>query len=466
MNLLDKNWYGLLIIVTLTIFSCEESHDIGLGLDPDIISIEVLYTELPLEATNIRIDSIRSDNDTRLLIGKNTDPIFGTTRSILYSQLSFTSGVLIPSDDHKYIIDSTVINLDIDKVHSSDIDVQTSIGPLPTQHFDIYQLTDTLFSTGNYLSNFNTPYRTDKKEGSFDLELNSDRIRDKDSLTYTIQFRLSDGFGEELFDIATEVQGSSVSPAGALKYEHKGIAIVGSESNTLLLGIKPLDSTNITIHYHEVDPFIENNISTDSIYADSLMLTVSMASFFYNKITTDRTGSLMANENGDYNSFDTGDGNVYLQPASGIFPKLSFDTLTQFFLQHPNIQINRLELVAETAQNNVYNENVRDLRYLYIKEADGSKINTAGLITNVLFETAVMTDNGYLARIPEILISNLDETSLTYEGYPTFFGQLVETGSLEIDHSVVMPIDMTTPDFSVFDASSGFKIRLYYTLPQ
>lgn len=465
MNLLDKNWYGLLILVALTIFSCEDAHDIGLGLDPEGLSLKVLYTEIPLEASNVRIDSIRTDGDSRLLIGKNIDPVFGTTRSILYSQLSFTSGVLIPTGDHKYVIDSTVITLDIDKVHSSDPIVQSSIGELPIQHFDIYQLTDTLFSSSNYLSEFNTPYRTDKKEGSFDVELNSDRIRDKDSLTYTLQYRLSDAFGEELFDIATEEQGSSVSPAGALKYEYKGIAIVGSETNNLLLGIKPLDSTNITIHYHEIDPYIENNISTDSIYTDSLTLTVSMASFFYNKITTDRTGSLMAAEKGNYNSFDTGDGNVYLQPASGIFPKLDLDTLTQFFKQHPNIQINRLEFVAETTENNTYSENIGDLRYFYTKEADGSKINTTGLVTNVIFETAVMTDNGYLARIPEILISNLDETSLSYEGYPTFFGQLVETGSLEIDHAIVMPTDMTTPDFSVFDAKTGFRIKLYYTLP-
>ena len=457
MNLLDKIWFGLLTIVALTIFSCEDSSDIGLDLDSDGVRVKVLYTELPLEAKNVSIDSIITSDDSRLLLGKNVDPTFGTIRSTLYSQLSFKTGVLIPGTDKSYVIDSTVINLNIDKVHTNEFD--------QIQHFDIYQLTDTLFGSNNYYANYSTPYRTDKKEGSFDMLLNSDRVRDKDSLTYILSYRLPDDLGDELFAIATEEKGSSISPAGALKYEYKGIAIVPSEDNTILLGIEPEDSTNITVHYHEIHSYKESNVSKDSVSIDSLTLVVGLNSLFYNNISTDRTGSRMENEKGNYNSFSTNDGNVYLQPASGIFPKLDLDTLSKFLARYPDIQINRLEIVAETRENDIYHQNIQDLRFMYVDAEDGSKINTNGLASNILYEAAIMTDNGYLARIPEMLVSSLDETSLTYEGYPTFFGQLVETGSLNVESVIVMPTDLTTPDYSIFDEKSGFRIKLYYTLP-
>lgn len=459
MNLLDKNWPGLLILVALAIFSCEDAHDIGLGLDPDGIRVKVLYTELPLEATNVRLDSIKTSGDSRLLVGKNIDPTFGTTRAVAFSQLSFPTTLPTPTDDHTFVVDSTVIHLHFDDVHTDQI--------AASQHFDVYQLTDTLFGTATYLANFDTPYRTDKKEGSFDFILNETRILDKDSLDYILKFRMEDTMGDELFAMATGDQGSSVSPAGALRYEYKGIAIVGAESNNALISFKPLDSTSIVIHYHEVDPYTENSVATDSVYTDSLTLNVSLGSFFYNQIKTDRSGSTMAaSPTESYTSFTAGDGNIYLQPASGIFPKLNLDTLNKFFEANPTLQVNRLEFVAETKANSKYYGNAPNLRYLFVDGTDGSKINSVQLAANILTEAIIMTDNGYLAGTAEALVAPIDETALTYSGVPTFFGQLVESKSIEVDHLLVMPQDISTPKFSIFDEKTGFRIKLYYTLPE
>ncbi|MEO9965182.1 MAG: DUF4270 family protein [Reichenbachiella sp.] len=466
MNLLDKNWFGLLIVATLSIFSCEDSNDIGLGLDPDGTRLNVLYAELPLETTNVLIDSIRTSSDTRLLVGRNSDPIFGDIVSNAYCRLSYAN-VLITSDtsllndrDKRgkqiYFVDSAMLYLQVSKVHSTSFTTD--------QVYNIYQLGDTLFSGPSYLSDFNTPYLTDQLEGQLSVTLNEDRIRDKDSLQYVLTSRLSDSFAEKIFSY---VEDEPATASSRLFFDYKGIAIVGDEANTALVGFTPGDSSSIRIHYHIRDHYLdENSMETDSLFTDSLSMILSLNSAFYNGITVDRSGALMDAETGAYNSFSAGDGNVYLQPASGIYPKANLDTLVKFMAANPNIQINRMEFAIETSENSKYEANVGNLRFLYVDGADGSRIDPSGLINNNPFETAVMSDNGYLAGIPEIIVAPLDESSLIYTGIPTFFAQLVESGTLTVDHMILMPTDVSTPDFSILDQENGIKIKLYYTLPE
>lgn len=465
MNLLDKNWYGLLILVTLTIFSCEDAHDIGLGLDPEGLSVKVLYTEIPLEASNVRVDSIRTSNDVRLLIGKNSNPIFGTTTSTAYSRLTFLTSIpsssiydddLVDYGQDPIVYDSIVFNLDIKKVHSNNI--------LPTQSFEIHQVEDTLFAGAFYLSDFDIPYNSASSEGSISFNLSESEIGYlADDSTYLLSFRLNDSMGEKLMEY---VKDESISLNASTWYDYKGIAIVPDPSNTALIGISPNDSTSIKIHYHIQDYYEESGVVKDSLFDSYTMdLTLGGSGLYYSQISTDRSGSLMMAENGDYNQFSVNDGNIYLQPASGIFPKVDLTALTDFFNENPNIQVNRMEFAIETQENSQFYSNVSDLRFMYVDNDDGSKINSQGIIANQLLTTTILTDNGYLSGTSEVLTTNLDNTTLTYQGIPTFFAQLVENQTLEVDHAILMPTDITTPDFSIFDEETGFRIKLYYTLP-
>lgn len=474
MNLLAKNWSGLLIVATLAIFSCEDSSDIGLGLDPDGIRVNVLYTELPLEATNVKIDSVRTSGDSRLLVGRNFNPIFGDITSSAISRLSYLNSVTtgpatLMEDRDKdgkqiYYIDSAVLYLELKKVHTDNI--------VPTQNFNIYQLADTLFPGPSYLSDFNTPYLTGELQGQLSIRLNEDSIRNfvlKDSLQYVITTRLTDSFANKVFGYAADDQETASSN---LIYDYKGIAIVPDPSNTVLLGFSPADSSSIRIHYHIRDHYVdENSVETDSLYADSLSLNLALngALTYYSQITVDRSASLMNAETGNYNSFKVGDGNIYLQPASGIYPKVNLDTLANFLAAHPNIQVNKMEIDIETRENGKYQATPQNLRFVHVNGADGSKINASGitsLIPSVRADAIILSDNGYLANTLQPLIAPLNETSLIYTGTPTFFTQLVESQSATADHVILMPEDVTTPDFSIFDEETGFRIKLYYTLPE
>ncbi|MEP2277149.1 MAG: DUF4270 family protein [Reichenbachiella sp.] len=478
---MDKNWHGLLIVAALAIFSCEDSHDIGLGLDPDGIRVNVLYTELPIEVTNVRIDSIRTNGASNMLIGKHSDDIFGSTSATLFAQLNLSNNLEATTDNtdtiqledefdietdsiiittYEYVHDTTFLELDIDFVHTENVSSPHS--------YNIHQLIDTIYSEAYYLANFNTPYFTDSIEAELNFTLDKDLVEllEKDS-TYLLRFELNENWGNDFIEI-----GKSTSPSGNIRFNYKGIAIVGDENNKALIGLKPA-TTNLSVDYHIIENVetLLNRIQISNetrIYKDSLELNIAFNfnNAYYSSISVDRSGSLMSNEAGDYNSFTVGDGNIYLQPATGIFPKLNLDTLNKFFAAHPNIQINRMEFSIETKENSEYISNVDNLRFMYVNGSDGSKINNDGILTNILSETAILTDAGYLSGTSTPLISELDETSLIYGGVPTFFAQLVEIGTIEVDHLILFPQDVTTPDYSVFDEENGFRVKLYYTLPE
>ena len=169
-------------------------------------------------------------------------------------------------------------------------------------------------------------------------------------------------------------------------------------------------------------------------------------------------------------SFNTADDKTYLDPTSGIFPKINLDTLSLFFKSQENIQVNRLEfeLKFEEGSKEDFFENVADLRFYFIGD-DGEDINHAGITKYFFFQTTILPDVAYLSSNfsgANIMRANKDDNTLTFSCVPTFFGQLIETEDLEVDNLLIMPSDLNSPNFSVFDRSTSMKIKLYYTLPE
>lgn len=461
MNLLDKIWFGLLIFTTLAIFSCEDATDIGLGLDPDGLRVNVLYEEIVLDATEIFVDSLRT-SDGQILIGRQNDVVFGTITSSSYTQIQPANGLQGKNDSLIYVIDSTVLYLDVQYVH-----VEDSRGEhLVEQSYSIYQLTDTLYRDPYYLSNFDVPYNTDRKEGEFSFLLDTAKINKIDEESYILGGRMEDFVGAELFEI---VQGPSA--ATDLKNVYKGLAIVPSSTNTALLVVNGFDSTSVRVFYHIADPYLSNGVEMDSVITDSLSLNFSLSSggAFFNHIDVDRSSAVfgsIVDESKPLIALDASDDYIYLHPISGIYPKVDLSLLLQFLEQHENIQINRMELEFESLSSpSNYVEVVDDLKFYFIG-GDNTDINHLGLATNVLNNTNVLTDNAYITSSSQGATVALKETGNIFNAVPTLFGQLLETQDLEVSHLLLMPSDMNSPKFGKFSKSTGVKVRLYYTLPE
>ena len=89
-NYIMKFSTRILIILSFFLYTCDESSEIGIDelLSSQKDKIKVHYLEIPLNVSNVYLDSVRTD-DGDLFFGKYNDPIFGNLKSIAYSQFIF-----------------------------------------------------------------------------------------------------------------------------------------------------------------------------------------------------------------------------------------------------------------------------------------------------------------------------------------------------------------------------------------
>ena len=79
--------------------------------------------ELVLPSRSIFIDSLRTDNESRLIAGNYRDERFGSIKAEAYSEVTFDEGQII-YDTLQY--DSLIVNLTIDNFLTNDPGFQAS----------------------------------------------------------------------------------------------------------------------------------------------------------------------------------------------------------------------------------------------------------------------------------------------------------------------------------------------------
>ncbi|UXP33110.1 DUF4270 domain-containing protein [Reichenbachiella agarivorans] len=474
MSLLDKNCLGLLTFAAFFIFSCEDPSEVGLGLDPDGVASGVFYEEIYLPAQNVFIDSLRTSGNTRLLVGSVTDDVYGKTSAMSYNQLSTTSGIqslgfkldtvstsplVVDTLWYSYVVDSTVLTLGYDYIHSKE--------SIKAQTIRVYEVDDQLFSGVYYLSKFNTPILPLEAGNEFSFVPRLDSIVNE--TVDTVKFYLKREWGDRLFDIARQSNRATL-----LATDFKGIAIGGGDDNTSIIGFTSTGYTALNVHYHIVGP---DSNKADSVYFDSLAVNFSLSASAakYNKITTDRTGSLIGTGITNLGNFDVDDGNVYLNAAAGIYPKIDMQPLVDFLRgdEQELIQINNLEFELPTdGEETTLDEKVSQVRLYFV--GDSTQINVQGLTTNDIYNTGVLKDIGYLTGALDLLSLAIDTTSFSYRGAATFFGHSIANGYIFAEPEdvneevynkvVVMPVDLGKVNQTVIP-KDGIKVKVFYSKP-
>ncbi len=472
MNLLAKTWIGLLLIAGLFIFSCEDPSDIGLELTN--LPVDVVYQEITLPASNVFVDSIRTSENASLMVGRVESEIFGATNSTALSALTFigpdietvSDSVTVGSDKFfttfTPILDSVVMTLEVNYVHSS------NVGDLQT--FTVHKLDDQLFSGVYYLANFDTPILPNYQDDEFSFTVDADSLMevwqkdqtDDDYEPYRFSFKLSDSLSTEFFDIA-----HSDFTYELLKNEFKGIALQGAPDGTIMTGFSPTGTSNIRIHYHIWADTVgrSSGILADSLTSDFIFATNGAR---YNKFQTDRSGSVIGGSiSNNLKEFDTNDGNVYFMPGSGIFPKVSLQPLHDFFDQfNPEegqfLHISRAEFTLKTGNTDtLFEANPSNFRFLFM--ADSAQVNTTGLAESDLYSTIVLDDIGYQANSYRPLTAYFNNDSLEYNANMSAFVQHIEDGTVDVEKLVLMPQTFNSMNYSVFNIEE-IKLGVYYII--
>ena len=324
-----RNWLGRLCLLAgavAGVLACEEPKEIGL---PPTTPVDISYSDtLTIIRETIRFDSVRSNDQSNLIVGRYTDPVLGKVQARAHVELALipAAGDFIVNDSitktavtaDRIVYDSTRLFLDYDQFAYGDT--------LQTQELQVFRLRDSLNTRINYDISSSVPADAQP--------LVRQTIRPRPNTTDSLSFKLTlpDVFGRELITLANTDAGKVANTALFRAKVRRGLMLTTTGSDrAAMLGFST--GSLVLVYYHVAGeraarryPFLLNGKR-------------------FNQITADRAGTPLVNlQRGQALLASAANGRTFVQPATGVTTKLSFPTLTRL-LQSGRIAINRADLI-------------------------------------------------------------------------------------------------------------------------
>ncbi|MFD2570116.1 DUF4270 family protein [Spirosoma soli] len=353
-----RNWLAswstrlfLLAGAVAGVIACEEPKEIGL---PPTTPVDVSYTDtITVTRETIRFDSVRSNDQGNLMVGRYVDPVFGKVQARAFFELSqySTAGDFVVNDSattnptpaNRIIYDSTRLFLDYDRFNSFYGDTTQA------QELQLYRLTDSLITKANYDISSSVPAESQP--------LIRQVIRPRPTTTDSLSFRLAlpDAIGRELMTLANTDAGKLANPALFKAKIQRGFLLTStSNDRAAVLSFSRLSAVYVYFH-------VEGEKTTK---IQAFLLNGKR----FNQITADRNGTPLASlQRGQTLSSTAANGRTFVQPATGVTTKLTFPTLVNL-VRSGRVAINRADLVITPANSN--GATVYFPPYLALAEAD------------------------------------------------------------------------------------------------
>ncbi|MFN0050363.1 MAG: DUF4270 family protein [Cytophagales bacterium] len=350
----------LIGILAMAMVACKTGNEISGEVNPSEKLGAFFQDNFKLQTTVVQYDSARTNASFRLLVGKHTDPVFGTVAANAFVQ--FTNAQNTTNFGPNAVADSIYVLFTIGEstVSNSVRIIQSPYfygSPSNKITFKVYKLTSSI--------NVDTTYYTRNNSVGYDLSnllgtvsLNNDSITDVidalkirynlqknaiDTISRSVKIYLptylAEQFVKDQSKFATEAE---------FKDYFKGLALISDPSNASIIGIYDVQ---VVLRYH-------NYFGLNNLYSEGAALLFASFKFdarnAQNQFTVDRsTGNLQTLGQTDYDSKPTADlGNrCYTQSNTGIFTKVVFGDLAAFQDSVKNtskktkVLVNRAELV-------------------------------------------------------------------------------------------------------------------------
>ena len=355
MSLLD-NKKGLTILSALfLLFACEEPNELPLGISPKQGTISSHYIEIPVEATQIRIDEVMSSLSTKnslTYIGKMSDPFFGTVKATAYTNIGALKHSEIPVDINENTeVDSAIISLN----YSNSFLGSNISAP---QTLKVYSLDSAIYPTSApgvvpVQFKYNTKDARDLVKENAELigEVTFDTSMVKNR---TLRFHISKDFATSLLDKVKE-DTATISNQELFNKFIGSIAIEAGENNTFLNNYNLTSaSSNIEIHYSTANG--KKMFSFPFAQLGKVSETPETLPIYYS-LETDYSGTALEGiESIPQNTpFQTPDNQVYFRAGVGLLPKISFPALEEFVNSNinSNVVINSAVLEVDSVQRRI-----------------------------------------------------------------------------------------------------------------
>jgi hypothetical protein len=492
---------ALVIFFGVLLFAaCEDELD-GIGTKKNTSRFKVNYREFEIPVTTIQSDSISSTiNDSeRLLCGEANDNNFGITVAESYIQLSplsFQSPKIDLTDKSNFKVISLSLNLLLDYYIYGD-------SSSATINYDLYEIEQ----AANYINNkqYYTTSEVSSKVSSiasatfaFDKTKfveSSKKFFDSDAAnnkTDTIQFSLpidQNEYGDLLLDTAMAKGVYWTNPNtkawelnrsrtdSVFRRMFPGFMLRATNAAGRILGFQSTNSF-MTLEYS-----YEKGGSTKTGFYFYAIRFPSFSKIDYNRAST----SINAlNSSGKYQDFNAPDDFCYLQSGSGLFAKLDFSGVRQYFDANPDtlidVSLNGAEIFVdgEPALNRQHIQLPKGLVFRVLKQ------------NNRFFESPIINSsydvslaNAYYCypgrQYLDALSDNITEGAVTlkyskepttnrqtYNGWVTnFISNFLEIpkGYNDFNYMALLPAD-SKYGYSLHGLSfpkDKVKLRVYYT---
>ena len=395
-NSLVKTKFGLLILVTLFLFACEEPNEIGLELTGDPDRIGAYYQEIELTTNLINNDSTFTLSVQRLLAGNTFKEEFGVLTAKSFTQYGYSSARLEIPEDAVY--DSLVLFISSDYAYGTGI---TGI-----QRFTVHELTEDLYDTAAYFS-FSTAEYDPNPIGTGDFILPERRDT-------VFSFKIDDVYGNRLFEAAQDTNAIDPNDVSTLHELFKGFAFVSDPGNNSVLGISASsDSTFLRLYWRE-----------DTVNHSYPFEFFGVANF--NQIQTDRTGSpLDGIEDQHFTDFFPDNEKGYIQSGADLVTKLDFTPMLNFFDTIEYATINQT-IISINIDESDFNELPPSYLYFYFHDENNKRIKELGQFLGILQDGST-----------DLQRAVYDEDNLLYEAPITIFSDRLIQGSYS-DTTVLM----------------------------
>lgn len=328
----------LFLLLSIVLFSsCETDTNNGefivgsdyLGINNKVILIDTLT----IEVSTINFDSLVTSEQSRILIGNYTDPIYGKVKSESYFQLLPNTFKLnnnnSDSETPNYVYDSIAMILRYDKYYYGDT---TSV-----QTINIHKLTQKVkpnLDDNSFYNNSTLTYDAT----SIGTKSFHPKPKESDSLNIT----LNNSFGIQLFQ---KLKNNQITNNDEFIDFLKGIVIKPTTTaSSNVIGFK---TTSVLRLYYSVNT---NTNEEDALFKD---FEISDLTKQFNNISVDRTGTILQNLPSATNklSSELTNNSGFIQSGTGIACRIDFPHIKELKYISENGLIVDAELSIKPIRN-------------------------------------------------------------------------------------------------------------------
>lgn len=325
----------LLVSVSISITSCDESSVIGLDVQPanDLLNIEYQDTTTLFTKT-LKVDSLRTDETLIItadaLLGIYQDPVFGKTTASLYTQLRLPTNN--PSFGTNPAIDSVVLALVYDPVYYGKTQRLE-------QKVNVYQVSEDIKIENTYYSNNTLSTSTDDLANNYGFTPQPTKSLTvfNEVLKPQLRIPLSNSFGLSIISDSVNLVSNTTFQSfmkGLYITTENTPGLISAEGN--ILHFKMADTqTKLSIYYH--------NDSDDSLKYDLGLGSVARFSRFTHDYSTAIDDSLAAQLSA---TPPVQNDVVFIQSMAGVKTSIQLPYILNWAKQS-SVAVNKAELVIK-----------------------------------------------------------------------------------------------------------------------